>query len=347
MKISGKTIGKGNPCFIIAEAGSNHNGDLNQAKALIDVAADADADAVKFQIFSAKTIYSKKTPMPSYMLENELADKKETLWDIMKDNELPRDWIPILMDYCRQRNILFLATPFDIPAVDECEKFGMEAFKVASFEITYLPMLKRISATGKPIILSTGMANILDIETALAAIKDGGTSETALLHCAIAYPPKDSNVNLRAMDTMRRLFGLEVGFSDHTMNYIADVAAVAMGASIIEKHFTLSRKLEGPDHPFSLEPDELKAMVSAIRETEELLGSPVKIASEAEGELHGLARRGLVAATDIPSGTVITSEMLAVKRPAYGVHPKYTDIIVGRTAKCDIEEDDIFLWEMV
>lgn len=347
MRIGQHEIGHEHSCFIIAEAGSNHNRDFDNALRLIDVAVAAGADAVKFQIFSAEAIYSKKTPMASYLKDKKLAKNGETLWDIIKRIEIPRSWTPDLMKYCREKDIVFLSTPFDLVAVDELAEAGVAAYKVASFEITHLPMLKKISATGRPIILSTGMASLEDIEVALAAIKTAGNSEVALLHCAIAYPPKFEDINLRAMDTVRQAFGLPTGFSDHTMGHVTDVAAVARGACIIEKHFTLSRQQEGPDHPFSLEPDELKAMVEAIRQTEKLLGSPVKQHTEAENELYRIARRSLVAAVDISAGTVITEEMLAVKRPGFGIPVRHMDIVIGRTARCNIEEDDILTWEMI
>jgi N-acetylneuraminate synthase len=347
MKIGKFEIGENRPCFIIAEAGSNHNRDFNNAKKLIDVAVEAGADAVKFQIFSAEAIYSKKTPMASYLKKEKLAKDNETLWDVIKRIEIPRQWTPDLMAYCREKGIMFLSTPFDLKAVDELEAAGVEAYKVASFEITHLPMLRKISATGKPIILSTGMASLEDIEVALKAVKEGGSSQVALLHCAIAYPPKYEDINLRAMDTMKQAFQVPVGFSDHTMGHVTDVAAVARGACIIEKHFTLSRKQEGPDHPFSLEPHELKEMITAIRQTEKILGSPFKQHTVAENELYRIARRSLVAAVKIPAGTKITEDMIAVKRPGFGIPVRHMEIVIGRTAKVDIDEDDILTWEMI
>lgn len=347
MKIGKFDIGNDHPCFIIAEAGSNHNCNFDNAIKLIDAAATAGADAVKFQIFSAAAIYSKKTPMASYLKKEKLAKDGESLWDVIKKNEIPRHWTPDLMAYCQQKGIMFLSTPFDLDAVAELSEAGVEAFKVASFEITHLPMLRRISATGKPIILSTGMASLEDIEIAMETIKSSGTSPVALLHCAIAYPPKFSDINLRAMDTMKQAFQVPVGFSDHTMGYVTAVAAVARGACIIEKHFTLSRQQEGPDHPFSLEPGELQEMVTAIRQTEQILGSPIKKHTEAENELHRIARRSLVAAQNISAGTVIEESMIAVKRPGYGIAVRHLDIVLGRTAKCNIEEDDILTWEMI
>lgn len=347
MKIGKFEIGENKSCFIIAEAGSNHNRDFDNAKKLVDVAVEAGADAVKFQIFSAEAIYSKKTPMASYLKNGNLTKDNETLWDLIKRIEIPRHWTPDLKAYCDKKGIMFLSTPFDLKAVDELEAAGVEAYKVASFEITHLPMLRKISATGKPIILSTGMASLEDIEVALAAIREGGSSQVALLHCAIAYPPRYEDINLRAMDTMKQAFQVPVGFSDHTMGHVTDVAAVARGACIIEKHFTLSRNQEGPDHPFSLEPAELKEMITAIRQTEKILGTPFKYHTEAENELYRIARRSLVAAMAIPAGTVITEDMLAVKRPGFGIPVRHMNIVVGRTAKVDIDEDDILKWEMI
>jgi len=347
MKIGRFEIGDGKKCFIIAEAGSNHNRDFDNACRLIDVAVEAGADAVKFQIFSAEAIYSKKTPMATYLKKEKLAKDNETLWDVIKRIEIPRHWTPDLMAYCQKKGIMFLSTPFDLTAVDELESAGVEAYKVASFEITHLPMLRKISVTGKPIILSTGMASLEDIEVALDAIRAAGKSEVVLLHCAIAYPPKFENINLRAMDTMKQAFQVPVGFSDHTMGHVTDVAAVARGACIIEKHFTLSRDQEGPDHPFSLEPHELKEMINAIRQTEQILGSPIKRHTEAEKELYRIARRSLVAARDIAEGEVFTEDMIAVKRPGFGIQVRHMPMVIGRPARCKIEEDDILTWEMI
>ncbi|MBP7633753.1 N-acetylneuraminate synthase family protein [Candidatus Ozemobacteraceae bacterium] len=345
--IGHRHIGDSRPCFIIAEAGSNHNRDFDTAIKLIDVAADAGADAVKFQIFAAEKIYSKKTPMASYLKDKKLARDGETLWDIIKRLEIPRGWTNELMAHCRKKNIMFLCTPFDIPAVEELETAGVEAYKIASFEITHLPLIERVARTGKPLILSTGMANLEDIEVALQTFRQAGGRDVALLHCAIAYPPAYENLHLRAMDTLRQAFQMPIGFSDHTMGYITDVAAVARGACIIEKHYTLNRNQDGPDHPFSLEPHELKEMVTAIRQTEAALGSPIKHHTDAEQEMYRIARRSLVAARAIPRGTVLTREMIEVKRPGFGIPTRFLDLVVGRKAVRDIEEDDILTWDMV
>lgn len=347
IRIGGREIGPGRPCFIIAEAGSNHDRKLDQAFEMIDVAAEAGADAVKFQTYSAETLYSRKTPKMSYLKKKKVAGADESVWEMIKRIEMPRDWHAKLVKRCEMRGVVFLSTPFDERAVTELERVGIQAYKTASFEINHIPLLTKAARTGKPVILSTGMADLTDIETALAAVAAAGNRSVALLHCAISYPPRHEDLNLRAMDTMRAAFGTPVGFSDHTLDITADIAAVARGADIIEKHFTLSRKLKGPDHPFALEPDELRAMCGAIRDTEKALGSPVKRRTAAEEELHRLARRSLVAARDIAKGAKITRAMVAVKRPGYGISPVMLDVVVGRAARVDIEADDIITWDMI
>ncbi|MEW6618232.1 MAG: N-acetylneuraminate synthase [bacterium] len=347
VKIGNKLIGEDEPCFVIAEAGSNHNRDFNQALKLIDVAVESQADAVKFQTYSAEFLYSKKTPKMNYLKKEKLTKEDESVWELIKRIEMPRAWHKDLSDYCQEKGIMFLSTPFDLQAVDELEEVGMLAHKIASFEITHLPLLEYVAKTGKPIILSTGMANLSDIETALEVINKQGNEDVILLHCAINYPAKYENLNLKAMQTMKQAFQLPVGFSDHSLGITADIAAVALGASVIEKHYTLDRKLPGPDHPFALEPDELRAMVQGIRDTEKALGSPIKRHTKDEEEMFHLARRGLVAACHIPRGTKISREMIEVKRPGLGIPTKMMDIVIGRTAMVDIEEDDILTWEMI
>lgn len=347
VRIKDRLIGDGERCFIIAEAGSNHDRKFEQALKLIDIAVEAKADTVKFQTYSAEKIYSKKTPKMSYLKKNELTKEGESIYDLIKRIEIPREWHKELYNYCEDKGIIFLSTPFDLKAVDELEDVGVKAYKIASFEITHIPLLEYVAKTGKPIILSTGMADLSDIETALEVIYKNNNKKVILLHCAINYPPKYEDINLRAMDTMRQAFQLPVGFSDHTLGITSDIAAVARGACVIEKHYTIDRTLPGPDHPFALEPDELKSMVQAIRDTEDALGSPIKKHTEAEEEMYKLARRSIVASCNIPKGTMITREMIDVKRPGYGIHPKMMDVVIGRPAKVNIEEDDIITWEMI
>lgn len=346
ISIGRKRVGEGHPCFIIAEAGSNHDRKLEQAYRLINIAKESGADAVKFQTYTAECLYSKKTPKPEYLKKKGLSSKDESLWDVIKRIEMPREWHAKLKDYCSKNDIIFMSTPFDLRAVDELEEVGMLAYKIASFEITHLPLLEKAGNTGKPIILSTGMADLSDIKIALKIIYNAGNHKVALLHCAVNYPPKYEDLNLRAMDTMRQAFKVPVGFSDHTLGIISAIAAVARGACIIEKHFTIDRKLKGPDHSFALEPDEFKEMVRAIRDTEKSLGSAAKKRSPSEEELYLIGRRSLVAGCNISKGTKITREMIEVKRPGYGIQVKEMDKLIGKIAKADIEEDDILKWDM-
>lgn len=347
IRIGNKWIGPGEPCFIIAEVGSNHDRKLKQAKKLIDIASNAGADAVKFQTFKAERLYSRKTPTLSYLKKDKLLKKGESVWDLIKKIEMPHKWHKPLADYCEKKGIIFLSTPFDLEAVNELEKVAMPAYKIASFEITHLPLLEYVAKKGKPVILSTGMADLADIELAIDTIYRQDNKDVILLHCAVGYPCKYEDLNLRAIETMQKAFQLPVGFSDHTLGITSDIAAIVLGACVIEKHFTLNRKLPGPDHRFALEPNELRTMVKAIRDTEKALGLPVKRCTKSEKELHNLARRSLVAACNIPKGKKISKDMIAVKRPGYGIHPKMMDVIIGRTAKVNIEEDDILTWQML
>lgn len=342
--IGKKRIGNDNPVFVIAEVGSNHNRDLNKAKELIEIAAEVEADAVKFQTYSAETMYSKKTITPDY-LKGKMNQK--SIWDLIKDIELPREWQGELADYSKSHGLIFLSTPFDYNAIDELEELNVLAYKVASFEIIDLEFLKKIAKTKKPIILSTGMASLGDIEDALTAIREIGDYGLSILHCSINYPPSFVDLNLRAIQTLKQAFQLPIGYSDHTMSTTIPSVAVALGASIIEKHFTISRKLKGPDHKFALEPVELKEMIKNIRETEAALGSPVKTRSSSEDNLYKLARRSIIAQQDISKGKIIERSDLIIKRPGYGIPPKFLNIIIGRVAKKDINKDDIITWDLI
>lgn len=342
--IGKKKIGDNNPVFIIAEAGSNHNRDLNQAKKLIEIAAESEADAVKFQTYSAETLYSKKTETPDYLL-NEIDQK--SIWQMIKEIELPREWQGELADYSRSHGLIFLSTPFDREAIKELEEFNILAYKIASFEIIDLPFLKEIAKTNKPIIQSTGMASLGEIEEAINVFREISDAGIALLHCAINYPPPFKDLNLRVIQTLKQAFQVPVGYSDHTMSISIPSICVALGASIIEKHFTINRSLKGPDHKFALEPTELRQMIKNTRETEEALGSPEKIIPESEKNLYKLARRSLIAKRNIPKGKIIERGDIIIKRPGYGIAPKFLDLIIGKAAKKDIEEDDIITWDLV
>ncbi len=341
--IGDRRVGPGSPVYVIAEAGANHNGDLATAKELVDVAVEAGADAVKFQTYTGTALYSSKTPRFEYLNDERGAA------EILDALALPREWQPELAEYARSRGIAFFSTPFDNDAVDALSAVGVPALKIASFELVDLPLIRYVSAVGVPVILSTGMATYGEIEDALAAVKESGNRKVALLRCASLYPAPAEIMNLRAMATMREAFGVPVGLSDHTSGISVPIGATALGAELIEKHFTLSRTMEGPDHAFALEPDELRAMVAGVREVEAAMGTGrLEGPSDAEAkEMYRLGRRSVVAAADIPAGTLITREMLTTKRPGYGIKPKDLDLVVGRPARVDIEFDDVITWEMV
>ena len=343
VKIGNRWVGEGEPTFIIAEVGANHDRKLDQARKLIDIASDSGADAVKFQVYSAETLYSRKTPQLSYLKE---LDASKSTYEIIRENELPREWLEELAKYCQSKGIILLASTFDREAVDQLYEIGAPAYKWASFEIVDLPLLKYAASKGKPMLLSTGMCNLADIQEAIDTVYSTGNKDIILLHCTSLYPTQPNQVNLRMMNTMKNALHLPVGLSDHTLGIAIPIAAVARGACVIEKHFTLSRKLKGPDHPFALEPEELKQMVSAIREVEESLGSPIKKMIPEEAQ-KAFRRRSIIARVDIAKGTKLTEDMLIIKRPGYGIQPKFLDIIIGREAKRDIEKDDIITWEMV
>jgi len=340
VKIGSKTIGDEHPCYIIAEVGSNHNGDIENAKTLINVAKEANADAVKFQLFKAEKLYSKYTPTFEYL-------KEKDTFELIKKIETPREWIKELVEHCESSKIPFLASACDFEAIDLIEPF-VPAYKIPSFEIVDLELIKYAAQKGRPMIISTGMANLGEIEDAVKAVRSTGNDEIVLLHCNSLYPTPPEIVNLRAMETMKRAMQVPVGFSDHTEGIHIPISAVSMGACVIEKHFTLDRTMPGPDHSYAIDPNELKDMITQIRHVEASRGTGIKDRSEAEsGEMYIKARRSIHALVDIPEGTQITRDMLITKRPGYGIKPKFIDKIIGRTAKKDIREDEWITWEIV
>ncbi len=345
IQIANKKIGPGHPCFIIAEAGSNHDRDLGQARQLIDVAVAAGADAVKFQTFTADKIAA-NTSHEIMKLGNEY-EGVPTLYELYKGLELPREWQAELMEYAARKGIIFLTTPFDYDAVEQMAELDIPAYKTASFELVDLPFLHYIGQKGKPVILSTGMASLGEMEEALEAVYSAGNRQVVLLHCGISYPMPLQDVNLAVMDTLETAFQVPVGYSDHTLGITVPVAAAARGARVIEKHFTIDKTLKGPDHKFALNPDELTAMVKGIREAEMCVGSPVKRLAESEKIHHKRGRRSIFAATDIPRGTEITREMLAILRPGVGLHPRYLNIVIGRKAAVDIGANDPVTWDKI
>lgn len=342
--IGDRRVGPGRPAYVIAEAGSNHNRDLPTAKRLIEVAAEAGADAVKFQTYTAEGLYSRHTPTMSYLEESSLLKGQESVWDLIKRVEIPWEWHEELAAHARGLAIDFLSTPFQEEAVDLLEALDVPAYKIASYEVNHLPLIEKCARTGKPLLISTGMASLGDVERALDTANAAGADQIAVLHCAINYPPAFDDLNLRAIGTLASAFGVPIGWSDHSMGHTADVVAVALGACVVEKHYTLSRDQDGPDHPFALEPDELAHMVTAIREAEAALGSSVKRVTEAEAEMYALGRRSLVAARPIGRGDAITRDHLAVKRPGTGVPVHELELMIGRRAGRDIEADEVLVW---
>ncbi|QOP43228.1 N-acetylneuraminate synthase [Sulfurimonas sediminis] len=328
--------------FIIAEAGVNHNGSLELAKKLIDVASEAGADAVKFQTFKAETLVSKNAQKADYQKEN-LNDGNDSQFDMLKKLELDVETHNILIEYCNSKNIMFLSTPFDLDSIDLLDDLKLPIFKIPSGEITNLPYLRKIGALKKRVILSTGMADIGEIEDALDVLTQAGTPKKniTVLHANTMYPTPMEDVNLRAMVTIGKAFDVAYGYSDHTLGIEVPIAAVAMGATVIEKHFTLDKTMEGPDHKASLEPHELKAMVEAIRNIELALGSSIKKPSKSEKPNMEVARKSIVASEPIKKGEVLTEDKLAIKRPGNGISPMRWDEIVGSIAQKDYEVDEL------
>lgn len=332
IKIADKWVGENEPCFITVDIGANHNCDLSIARRLIDIAACAGCDAVKFQFYSAETLYSKKTPRHSYY--------KKHLWDLIKEIETPRAWIPRLKEHCDKRKVIFFATPFDFEAVTQLNPYA-RLYKIASFELVDLPLIERVAGKKKPVIISTGLADMEEIKDAYSACIKAGNNKIVLLQCASLYPAKPEIMNLKAMQTLQKAFPEAViGLSDHSRGSHISIAAVAMGAKVIEKHFTLSRKMKGPDHPFAIEPRELKELVKQVREIESAMGDGKKTGPKPqEMENFLIARRSIHAKVAIPKGTRITRDMLTIKRPGYGIKPKFMDTLEGKIAKSDIGID--------
>jgi len=330
---------------VIAEAGVNHNGDIQMAKALIEAARIAGADAVKFQTFNADKLLTRSAEKAQY--QKTASEEAESQHSMLKRLELADHDFGELAEYAKSQRIIFLSSPFDMDSVDLIDKIGMPAFKVPSGEITNFPLLQKIAKKRKPVILSTGMSTFREIEEAVKVMRECRCSKIILLHCVSDYPAKVEEVNLRAIEAMRKLYDLPVGYSDHTLGITIPIAAVALGACVIEKHLTLDRKLPGPDHKASIEPNEFENMVSAIREVEAALGDGVKRPTRGETEIMKIARKSIVAAVDISSGSIITDNMITVKRPGTGIEPKYINELIGQTANCNIECDTIITWNMI
>ena len=343
--IADRKVGPGQPCFIIAEAGVNHNGSLELARQLVEVAARAGADAVKFQTFKAARLVTPDAPKADYQLQT--TDAAESQYDMLRQLELSPEAHKELMAYCQRQGILFMSTPFDEESADFLADLGVAVFKIPSGEITNLPFLDHVAHKGKPMIVSTGMAYLGEVEAAVHIIEQAGNRSFVLLHCVSIYPADPADANLRAMQTMATAFGVPVGYSDHTPGIEVALAAVALGACVIEKHFTLDRSLPGPDHRASLEPDELTALVRGIRTVEAALGHGRREPAASEANTAAVARRSLVAAKDISAGTVLTEEMIAIKRPGTGLPPAMRPYLIGRTVQMTVPAGALFTLEML
>jgi N-acetylneuraminate synthase len=343
--IGQRKVGVGEPCFVIAEAGVNHNGSLKLARELVDVAVQAHADAVKFQTFRPEKVCSPLAPKATYQLQT--TDIGESQLEMGKKLELPFEAFRELQLYCKSKGILFLSTPFDYESADFLAELRVTAFKIPSGEITNLTFVEHIARKGCPLIVSTGMSTLDEVGKAVDTIRATGNQQLVLLHCISNYPAQPSSVNLRAMHTLAEVFGVPVGYSDHTTGIDIAIAAVALGACIVEKHFTIDRVLPGPDHRASLQPDELALMVRSIRNVEASLGDGIKRPASEEANTAAVARRSLVAARYIAAGTVLTEDLVAILRPGTGLAPAMRPQLVGRRIRHDIEAGTLLTLEMV
>lgn len=335
---------KQNRCFIIAEAGVNHNGDIDIAKQLIDAAYDAGADAVKFQTFKADNLVTKNAPKANYQKETTGSGSQ---FGMLKNLELSLGNHVLLKNYCEYKGIMFISTPFDFESVDLLEKVDVPIYKLSSGDLTNIPLLQYAAKCNKPMIISTGMGNLGEVEMAVEAVKACENDKIILLHCTSNYPTAYEDVNLNAMITMKNAFKLTVGYSDHTLGIEIPIAAVAMGAKVIEKHFTLDKNMEGPDHRASLNPQELKIMVKSIRNIEKAFGDGIKRCSVNEENTKMVTRKSIVAARDIKDGESISYNNIAFKRPENGLSPAYVKNIIGKKAIYPIKKDEIITFQNI
>ena len=333
--------------IIIAEAGVNHNGDIHLAKQLIDAASDAKADYVKFQTFVAEDNISKSAVKADYQIEN-TGDKVESQLEMVKKLELSVEDHHILYNYCQEKNIKFLSTAFDFTSIQLLKEFKIDFFKITSGELTNLPYLKKAADLDIPLIMSTGMANLAEVKDALAILLNNGSSieDIIILHCNTEYPTPMQDVNLNAMKTLADSLGVRVGYSDHTQGIEVPIAAVALGAICIEKHFTLDRQMEGPDHAASLEPNELRAMVSAIRNIESAMGDGIKKPSNSEQKNIAIARKSIFTKQDLPKGHQLVEADLIMKRPGDGISPMEMNKVIGKTITSNLAQETKLSWDL-
>lgn len=344
IKISNKLVGENQPTFIIAEAGVNHNGKLEQAKRLVDVAVEAGSDAVKFQTFKSEGVVTAGLNSADYAKKNIGKDVGQL--EMIKSLELNYKDFVSLKNYCDKKEIIFLSTPHSFDAIDFLEDL-VPAYKFGSGDITNIPALRHAAKKGKPIILGTGMSTLDEVGYAINAIKSEGNEQIIALHCTTNYPCPLEDVNLSAMITIQRELDCFVGYSDHTLGLSVPIIATAMGAAVIEKHFTIDKSLPGPDHKASLEPDELKSMIKEIRKTEKVLGSFDKKPTKSEKKIMNLVRKSIVTKKDIEKGSIVSEDMIVIKRPGTGLNPSDLDKIIGKKARRYIAKDEILQLNMV
>ncbi len=344
VQIEDCVVGEGGPTFVIAEAGVNHNGELVLAKQLVEAACAAGADAVKFQSFKADRLATTNAPTAAYQRRQTNSPKSQV--EMLQRLELSLEAHRELSRYCRAKGIIFLSTPFDASSADMLADLGVPAFKIASGELTNLPFLAHVARFGKPLLISTGMSYLSEVEAALRTVREAGNQAVVLLHCVSDYPAEPADANLRAMQTLRAAFGAPVGFSDHTLGTSVALAAVALGACVVEKHLTLDRNLPGPDHQASLGPMEFQRLVEGIRTVEAALGTGIKQPTERERAIAAVARRSLVTNCDIPAGTVLEASMVEMKRPGTGLPFAALSYLIGRRVRWNIPQGTLVTAEM-
>ena len=344
--IQNRKIGDGHPVFVIAEAGVNHNGDLELGKKLIEVAKDAGADAVKFQSFKAEKLNTRTAPKSTYHIETTGSDKQQSWYELLKTQEISYKMHQQLIAHCKEKDIIFLSTPYDESSADTLDELGVPAFKLASTDTNNFPLIRHIARKQKPFILSTAMCDMEEVEEAVKIIRDEDLKDLVVLQCTGNYPARLEKSHLRVILSYREILQCLVGYSDHTSEMINPIAAVALGACVYEKHFTLDKSLPGPDHRMSLSPDELRETVQVIRLTEKALGGSEKYVLPSEQENRVKLRKSLVTATSISQGVQLTEKMITVKRPGTGIPPSRLEHYLGKTINVDVEEDSVLFNDM-
>ncbi|MFC2155869.1 N-acetylneuraminate synthase family protein [Acidobacteriota bacterium] len=346
LNLNGRLVGDGHPVYLVAEIGSNHASDKAVVKELIDIAADCGFDAVKFQTYEPAEVFSKKITTTELKINHLYGDR--LWWEVARDHILmPREWFAEMFSYAGEKKLQFFSTVHSAADAEFVNQFDPLLFKVASIDVSYTDFLADLAGLNKPIILSTGMHYLGEIETAVNTIRNQGNRQLALLHCVSNYPPQPEDVNLNNITMLQKTFQLPVGLSNHHPENFMDVAAVALGACIIEKHITLDRSMKGPDHPFALDPPAMRDLVKKVRDTEKALGSYKRVLSEAELASRSVTRRSFVARRNIKKGEILSGNMLKLTRPGTGIHPKYKNQLLGRRVMVDIGEDDIISWDML